>query len=619
MIKMNEITDMKYDYDHIYLINPFNFRNESNFNFSRLFTLKFYFFSYYNKEFNFKISISEYLKFIDKLHNIYDNSCHICKSNSEYCCGYCHKFFCIDCFKTDIHNCKSYNEINDRYLSFIKKITYKEYFIQKFNNKIKLKNSINDYPKDWTICSCNKDKVIVYCRHGLKCIKCHGCNCFEFLGFLCNEFRFFYLDIFFMKTESVYLNEYKSIENDIKNFNENIAKLFLKYKDKIENENRKRRFIKHFTDLRNNFIAYHKLKIIVINIIRRNQNINLLKLYEHYKKYKLGFNKFIFSKDLSLDKNIIKLSNFFATQNAIFFEKIDEKEKEKINSIEKYLKAEDFKEKPKENKIEKIKLEEAFIYITLNNENEIGNYINSRNVFEFHNEGGLNVFSIKFNDKFLDKKKDIFYNGVYNNSISVHCKPFSRLKNEKWAFIIGNNNQNWIFLLKQNYKIFELEMAEKIHMKNNGTEYDLFEIKKDKFLIYEKNYVYSGFDHSPKTKKITRIYIINSTTAYMNKEIVIPFTSSIENLFYIDKYKNIVFIFLAFPLLNLVLLDFELNQINTIIDLINPLYIPDIYEFRPIIKDIKTLKNNKLYLIGGQPPNVNDAHPDNYQYDFKII
>ena len=73
-------------------------------------------------------------------------------------------------------------------------MTYKEYFIQKFNNKIKLKNSINDYPKDWTICSCNKDKVIVYCRHGLKCIKCHGCNCFEFLGFLCNEFRFFYLE-----------------------------------------------------------------------------------------------------------------------------------------------------------------------------------------------------------------------------------------------------------------------------------------------------------------------------------------------------------------------------------------------------------------------------------------
>ena len=60
------------------------------------------------------------------------------------------------------------------------------------------------------------------------------------------------------------MNEYKYIENDIKNFNENIAHLFLKNKDKIENEDRKKRFIKHFIDLRNNFIAYQKLKIIII-------------------------------------------------------------------------------------------------------------------------------------------------------------------------------------------------------------------------------------------------------------------------------------------------------------------------------------------------------------------
>ncbi len=36
------------------------------------------------------------------------------------------------------------------------------------------------------------------------------------------------------------MNEYKYIENDIKNFNENIARLFLEYKDKIENEKRKK-------------------------------------------------------------------------------------------------------------------------------------------------------------------------------------------------------------------------------------------------------------------------------------------------------------------------------------------------------------------------------------------
>lgn len=107
----------------------------------------------------------------------------------------------------------------------------------------------------------------------------------------------------------------------------------------------------------------------------------------------------------------------------------------------------------------------------------------------------------------------------------------------------------------------------------------------------------------------------------MNKEIIIPFISSIENIFYLDKYKNIVFISLSNPLFNLILLDFELNQINIIIELIYPLYQSlDLCDFRPIIKVIKSLKNNKLLLIVGQLFNVNDAHPDyNYQYDFKII
>ena len=68
------------------------------------------------------------------------------------------------------------------------------------------------------------------------------------------------------------------------------------------------------------------------------------------------------------------------------------------------------------------------------------------------------------------------------------------------------------------------------------------------------------------------------------------------------------------------LLDFELNQINTIINLINPLYPNFISLYKAIIKDIKVLKNNKLLLIGGQYPDVNAFHPDiNYQYNFKII
>lgn len=345
-----------------------------------------------------------------------------------------------------------------------------------------------------------------------------------------------------------------------------------------------------------------------------------MRLYEHLKNNKLGFKKFIFSKHLSLDKNISKLSNFFATQNPIFFEKIDENEKEKINLIEKYLKAENIEEeKPKDNQNDKIKLENTHTKITMNNENELRNYINSRNIFQFYNNNGINVYSIKFNEEFSDKKNEIFNNGIYMNSIYADCSPFCQLKNGKWVFKICVNKEYWICLLQQNDKIFEIETLEKIHIKEYNGRCNLFEINEDKFLIYE-NYSPDINLVRPYTHK-TRIYIINSRTGYMNKEIVIPLTNgSIENLFYLDKYKNILFIFLAFPLLNLVLLDFELNQINTIIDIINPLYETDIYEYRPIIKDIKILKNNKLCLIGGQLPNVNDAHPDyNYYYDFKII
>ena len=160
---------------------------------------------------------------------------------------------------------------------------------------------------------------------------------------------------------------------------------------------------------------------------------------------------------------------------------------------------------------------------------------------EFSNENGINVYSIKFSDNISYKKKDIIFDEVNDNSIFVSCEPFCQLDNEKWVFMI---NRIWILLLKQNYKnykIFELEKAEKIQHKNNGSTYNLFEINEDKFLIYEKNspYIYD-LDHPSETKIITRIYIFNSKTAYMNKKIIIPFTSSIRNLFYLENYKNIV-------------------------------------------------------------------------------
>lgn len=91
------------------------------------------------------------------MHNICDNVCHICKANSEYCCGYFHKFHCNDYF---IHNCKLYNEINNHYI--YRKTT--SGFIKNFDDKVKFKNFINDYPKDWIIFEYNEDKEISYCK-----------------------------------------------------------------------------------------------------------------------------------------------------------------------------------------------------------------------------------------------------------------------------------------------------------------------------------------------------------------------------------------------------------------------------------------------------------------------
>ena len=45
----------------------------------------------------------------------------------------------------------------------------------------------------------------------------------------------------------------------------------------------------------------------------------------------------------------------------------------------------------------------------------------------------------------------------------------------------------------------------------------------------------------------------------------------IENIFKLNNYKNIILIFLAKPLLNLLIYDYKLNQIETIVDLINPI------------------------------------------------
>ena len=69
-----------------------------------------------------------------------------------------------------------------------------------------------------------------------------------------------------------------------------------------------------------------------------------------------------------------------------------------------------------------------------------------------------------------------------------------------------------------------------------------------------------------------------------------------------NKYKNILFLSLSVPLLILLLLDCKLNQINTIIEVINPICrrIDIFFKFLPCIVEIKELNDNKILLIGSQ-------------------
>ena len=159
-------------------------------------------------------------------------------------------------------------------------------------------------------------EIKTFCHHGLKCDNCYCYSCDN--DFMAENFRFFQLDIIFLKSQSEHYDEIKSIEKEVNLFNENVVKLFLEYKEiieKLENESRKKRILRHFNKLRNDFIKYQKLKLIIVNIIRRNQNVNLLLLFSHLINYQLNFKTFNYDKKLTLDKNISRLSTYFASKN----------------------------------------------------------------------------------------------------------------------------------------------------------------------------------------------------------------------------------------------------------------------------------------------------------------
>ena len=270
MIDINEIININYNYDNIQLVSPFNLRYE-RMDFDKSFILKFNIDYYeamiYEVSFDFFMTFTEYITFLDKLYNTKSKaSCNLCKSISKLFCGYCYKFFCEGCFGIHSLNCDFYAKLILKFKKLgmdYKKYIYRLYEIQTKKNR-KSKNSIENIPNIWKICSCGNKEIKTFCHHGLKCDNCYCYSCDN--DFMAENFRFFQLDIIFLKSQSEHYDEIKSIEKEVNLFNEKVVKLFLEYEEiieKLENESRKKRILRHFNKLRNDFIAYQKLKLII--------------------------------------------------------------------------------------------------------------------------------------------------------------------------------------------------------------------------------------------------------------------------------------------------------------------------------------------------------------------
>lgn len=250
MINIDEIININYDYDNMNLINPFN----SEYTFITLVNPFYLQFSlncdnYFNIIY-IKMSVSKYIEFLEKINNKNGNLCGLCKCISKSWCGYCQEFFCDSCFEIHLKKCNLNTKMISQKYEIDNEKLIKNFIENAYDKQIKKINSIDDIPKNWEICFCKKNKVIYCCEHGLRCKNCFKCGCNN--DFEAENFRFFYLDVLLLKKESEGFDVIKSIENEVKLFNENVAKIFLEYKEeieKIENESRKKRIIKHFTDI----------------------------------------------------------------------------------------------------------------------------------------------------------------------------------------------------------------------------------------------------------------------------------------------------------------------------------------------------------------------------------
>ena len=286
----------------------------------------------YFKECYYTMPISKYINILEKIFNNKNkNSCYSCKKNNpnNYNCNLCHEWFCSSCCELHLQENpeheKNLKDINI-YVIYIC-CTQKEKEIEKLRNKlfkIKFLNE-NNLQKKWNICECENGggQAICYCKHGLKCKNCMykedqiciHCDATSF-----KEARYFYLDIIFLEAEINKYDYLTQINNDIDNFNNYIAKLFIENINNIkENKSRAKRFKKHFNDLRKNFISYQKLKLIVINKLKQDKNYHLIQLFKKMTNLNLCFKEYINVEKLNKDENISRISNFFATQKPIYF------------------------------------------------------------------------------------------------------------------------------------------------------------------------------------------------------------------------------------------------------------------------------------------------------------
>ena len=645
MIKIEEILSNTDKYD---IIEPFSFKYATpcfkkkiinkNYKYQGLFTLEFNIdlvsysiatkdikYSHYVTKYS--ITIIDYLKILEKIFNNNSNICFHCKQKNElnYCCNLCHEWFCDSCTKIHLKNVDLDLENLKKYFTF--GFEFKEYLNMKFF-------TLNDIQKNWRICECRKGggEIVSYCRHGLKCNNCICQKCKnqnkEYYSY---NYRFFHLDLIFLETE---LKNYKielsdKINKLIEEFNDKIVRVFEEGLKKIENESRKKRLKRNFYKVRNKFISYLKLEIIVFNILEKNRNYSLIQLFKKQKYFDMII-KYKYNNKINEDKNFSIFSNSLTT-NILYFYKKNEDKLEKSSLKKKYRYKEINNDDEKTNSQENKCLPDTYLDLDYEDLEEFKKNVNNTNLFNFlllkyeddeednnENEDNENkdfVYSIELTgeNNSIETKQELFFN---EEGYLIGCEPLLKLENGKWFFKIINNNDNFILILNES---LSLKNAFKVEQ----TIYcgDLFKIhileKQKKLIIhfqirYEFDSLYSGDDNE--------IAILDLFPPY-NIDFIKIQGVDVDNVFLLKNNKNKVLIPCTKPFLSFMILDYELKQIETIFELVNPIIPKELkfsYVFIPYISDIKELKNGKLLLIGKQKYDGYYPRP-NKEYSFTIV